>query len=155
MFHKLMHHPFMDRLRTPRVADAAKLIMRVAVGAVFMRHGYMKLGNLAGVAGFFGTLGIPMPGFFAPFIGGLEFFGGALLILGLGTRLLGLLFAADMTVAIAAAFGWKLAKAELETMLFAASIGLFFSDAGVYSLDAWMMKKSRKEHEAALPAVKP
>lgn len=156
MLHKLMHHPFMDRLRKPANADAAKLILRLAVGAVFIDHGKSKLfGGLAMTTGFFDKIGIPMPGFCAPFIGGLEFFGGILLLLGLGTRLLGLLLAADMLVAVAAAKKWALSKSELELLLGAASLSLFFFDAGAYSLDAWLMKRSRKAHEASLPAPKP
>lgn len=152
MFHKLMHHPFMDRLRSPRCADVAKLILRLAIGAIFMNHGHAKLfGGLGMTSGYFEQIGIPMAGFFAVFIGCLEFFGGLLLMLGLGTRLFGALFACDMLVAIGAAFSWRLDKSGLELMLGAASLSLFFSDAGAYSLDAWLMKKSRKEHEAALP----
>lgn len=156
MFHKLMHHPFMDRLRQPCYADKAKLLLRVAAGSVFIRHGAMKLfGGLAMTAGFFSKIGIPAPGLMAPCIGALECFGGMLLVIGLGTRLLGLLFAADMLTAIGAAFGWNFNKAELETMLLATSVSLLLSDAGAYSLDAWLMKRSKKEHEASLPTMKP
>ncbi len=48
---------------------------------------------------FFSSLGLPLPGFTAAFVSGLEFVGGILLIVGLGTRLLGLLLAVDMIVA--------------------------------------------------------
>jgi len=151
-----MHHPFMDRLRKPFFADLAKLVLRVAVGAIFISHGKSKLfGGLAMTTGFFDKIGIPMPGFCAPFIGGLEFFGGILLILGLGTRLLGLLLAADMLVAVAVAKKGVLAKSELEALLGAVSLSLLFSDAGAYSLDAWLLKRSRKAHEASLPVAKP
>jgi putative oxidoreductase len=155
MFHKLMHHPLMACLRKPCNADVAKLVLRVAVGAIFVFHGKMKLfGGLAMTTGFFDKIGVPMPGLMAPFIGGVEFFGGILLILGLAVRPVALLHAATMVVAILAAKGlssW--AKIEFEVVLLAASLNLFFSGAGAYSLDALLMKKSASEHEAAMPTV--
>jgi putative oxidoreductase len=54
---------------------------------------------IAKITGFFMSLNIPFPGFNAHFISGLEFFGGLLLILGLASRLTGLLLAANMLVA--------------------------------------------------------
>lgn len=156
MLHKLLHHPILDRLRKPCYQDAAKLILRLVVGAIFINHGHAKLfGGLGMTSGYFEHIGIPMAGFFAVFIGCLEFFGGILLVLGLGTRLFGLMFAADMLVAIGAAFSWRLDKSGLELMLGATSLSLFLSDAGAYSLDAWLMKRFKKEHEAVLPMVKP
>ena len=58
-----------------------------------------KLHNLPHVVGFFTSLGIPAPALNAYFVSGLEFFGGILLALGLGSRLLALMFTADMLVA--------------------------------------------------------
>ncbi len=45
------------------------------------------------------SLGIPLPGFNAAFVSGLEFVGGILLIAGLATRFTGLMLAVDMLVA--------------------------------------------------------
>ncbi len=104
--------------------------------------------------GFFGKIGVPMPELLAPFIAGLEFFGGLLLILGLAVRPIALLHAATMVVAILAAKGlssW--AKIEFEVVLLAASLNLFFSGAGAWSLDGLLMKKCESEHEAAVPVV--
>ncbi len=155
MFHKLMHHPLMTQLRKPCSTDMAKLVLRVAVGAIFVYHGKMKLfGGLAMTTGFFDKIGVPMPGLMAPFIGGLEFFGGILLILGLGVRPIALLHAATMLVAIFCAKGtssW--AKIELEVLLLASSASLFLSGAGAYAIDAWLMKKGANEHEASMPAA--
>lgn len=149
-----MHHPFMDKLRKPCWTDAGKLLLRLAIGAVFVNHGSMKFKAGALMIGaFFGRVGIPMPGLTAPFIMALEFVGGLMLMAGLGTRVLGVLFFLDMAVAIGAVFGWHAGKAELETLLGLASLALFCMDGGAYSLDAWLMKRSRKAHESALPVA--
>ncbi len=155
MFHALMHHPFMERLRKPCYGDAAKLIPRLTVGGIFARYGYMKFTmGIGGVAGYFGKLGIPAPGVLAPFVAGLELFGGILLMLGFATRLIGFLLSATMLVAIGTAFGWKFSKAELELLLGVVALSLSLSDGGAYSLDAWLLARSRKAHASALPAVK-
>lgn len=150
--HKLMHNPVMAYLRKPCHLDWARLILRLGVASAFVFHGKMKIfGGLAMTTGFFDKIGIPAPAFFAHAIGALEFFGGILLILGLATRLFGLLFAADMLVALLAAIGVTWGKGELEILLMASSLSLMFTGAGAYSLDAWLVKKSAKEHDAAMP----
>lgn len=152
MLHKLMHNPVMAYLRKPENTDCAKLLMRLAVGAIFISHGLMKFkAGMPMITDFFGGLGIPMPGVMAPFISSLELVGGILLVLGLGARLFGALFAATMLTAIATAFKWKFAHAELESLLLASSLALVFMGAGKYSLDALCMKKGAGEHAAALP----
>lgn len=154
--HKLMHNPAMAYLRKPMHADCAKLLLRLAVGAIFINHGVMKFkAGMPAITGFFEGLGIPMPGLMAPFISSLETFGGILLVLGLGTRLFGALFAATMLTAIATAFRWKFANAELESLLLAASLALTFLGAGKYSLDAMCLKKGAGEHDAAMPMTAP
>ena len=155
LLHKLMHNPVMAYLRKPMHADCAKLILRLAVGAVFMFHGWAKLQGLDVTAMFFGKIGIPMPQLMAPFVAGVEFFGGALMILGLGARLMAFLLACVMVVAVAQAKGFAWGKSELELSLLAMNLSLLLSGAGAYSLDAKMMKKGMGEHDAALPMPKP
>lgn len=154
MLHKLMHHPLAASLRQPKYRECAVFILRLALGAIFMYHGYGKLTGLAGVTGFFGKIGIPMPGLMAPFIAGLEFFGGALIILGLAVRPVALLLAGTMLVAILKAKGLVWAKIEFEVALLAMSLSLFLSGAGACSLDARCMKQGAKEHEGAMPIPK-
>jgi len=73
--------------------------VRVMTGLLFAVHGYQKFaGGIGGVVGFFAKISIPLPGLMAPFIATLELVGGILLILGLATRVLGCLFAAEMLV---------------------------------------------------------
>jgi putative oxidoreductase len=75
------------------------LAVRLYWGWQMMQTGWGKLHSLAKVTEFFTSLGIPLPGLNAPFIAGLEFVGGILIMLGLGSRLLALLLTCDMIVA--------------------------------------------------------
>src|SRR5277367_3789581 len=75
------------------------LAVRLDWGLQFAQTGWGKMHNMAKIVDFFTSLNIPFPSTSAHFVAGLEFFGGILLILGLGTRLVGLLLAANMLVA--------------------------------------------------------
>ena len=55
-----------------------------------MQTGWGKLSDIHKVIGFFTDLGIPAPTLNAYFVASLEFGGGLLLILGLGSRLVAL-----------------------------------------------------------------
>jgi putative oxidoreductase len=77
----------------------AVLLMRVALGVIFITHGYSKLAKPAlGMQALFVQHGLP--GYFVYVSGILEVFGGGLLLLGLFARVAGLLLAIEMTVAI-------------------------------------------------------
>src|SRR5262245_950789 len=82
---------------------AGALIMRVVVGYTFMLSGWGKLNNLALVTENFVGWGIPFPKILTPFVSGVEFFGGTMLILGLFTRIPAAMLAVVMIVAIRAA----------------------------------------------------
>src|SRR3984885_6326663 len=98
------------------------LIVRLYWGWQFMQTGWGKLGDLGKVINYFTSLGIPAPAFNAYFISGLEFAGGILLAIGLGSRLIAFLLAADMAVAYY--------LADHEALL------SFFSDPGKFSAAA-------------------
>jgi putative oxidoreductase len=75
------------------------LIVRLYWGWQFMQTGWGKLGDLGKVTNYFASLGIPAPAVSAYFISALEFAGGVLLVIGLGSRLISFLMAVDMAVA--------------------------------------------------------
>ena len=75
------------------------LAIRLYWGFLFAQTGWGKLHNLERVTGYFTSLGIPFPHANAIFIACLEFAGGILLIIGLGSRLTALLLTGDMVVA--------------------------------------------------------
>ena len=146
-----------------KVADALQspflLLVRLYWGWQFMQTGWGKLNNLPKVTEFFTTLGIPMPGITAHFIAGLEFAGGILLILGLGSRLIALLLTVNMLVAYITAdrealFSVisnpdKFYAAAPYTFLFASLIVLIFGP-GRLALDelfaGWRKTNSFKVH---------
>lgn len=75
------------------------LFVRLYWGWQFMETGWGKLGDLGKVTNYFTSLGIPAPALNAYFISGLEFGGGILLAIGIGSRAIAFLLAADMAVA--------------------------------------------------------
>lgn len=91
------------------------LFARLVVGWVFMWTGWAKLNNLPRMIENFTEWGIPFPTVMTPFVSGVEFFGGLLLLLGLFTRIAATPLVIVMIVAIVAA---KLGQIDsLETLL--------------------------------------
>lgn len=114
------------------------LITRVAVGIVFLMHGWMKIHNVGMVEGMF--VGFGLPAATGAFIAWLEVIGGAAMILGVLTRLFGLLFAIEMLVAVflTGGVGTGYQRHELEIFLMLVSLGIALSGSGRYSL--WAME---------------
>jgi putative oxidoreductase len=75
------------------------LAVRLYWGWQFMQTGWGKLTNIEKIVHYFTGLGIPAPALNAYFVSGLEFGGGLLLMLGLGSRLIALPLVIDMIVA--------------------------------------------------------
>ncbi|HLU21693.1 DoxX family protein [Lederbergia graminis] len=116
--------------------EIAKVILRVVIGFTFFLHGLDKFqSGISNIADYFASLGLP--GFFAYGVATIELVGGIGLILGLGTRILGLLFTAIMLGAI---FTAKLSLGflngyELDVALLAISVYFILADKSVLSLD--------------------
>jgi len=82
-------------------APASVVLIRLMVGGVFFVEGVLKFlypGELG--AGRFAKIGIPMPDVLGPFVGGVEIICGALLVLGLLTRLASIPLLINISVAI-------------------------------------------------------
>jgi len=118
--------------------DLASLILRLAVGSLFMVHGYPKLGSQRKTgAEFMKSTG--MPANMIVFAGVAEFFGGLALILGLLTPIVALLSALWMLSTTWFASS-KLEKKyvggyELDITLLLAALGIAALGAGAFSLD--------------------
>src|SRR5436309_15706185 len=129
---------------------AGPLLMRLTVGYVFMLTGWGKLNNLPQMIQNFTEWGIPFPKILTPFVSGVEFFGGILLILGLFTRIPAAMLAVVMLVAIKSA-KWENVD-SLETLLgfeeatyFAAFLWLAVAGPGAVSLDRLLLRSTGEE----------
>ncbi|MEO8033576.1 MAG: DoxX family protein [Acidobacteriota bacterium] len=149
--------------------DLASLVLRVAVGLVFLPHGYTKVFSAGGA----GAFAADMPGYGIPAILGYvaaysELVCGILLIVGLLTRVDALLLACVMFVAAAVVQGPDalhdtqpgairlfvlLRGIELPLTLLAANIALLLLGPGRYSLDAAAWQWLQKRKAAAEPAA--
>ncbi|MEJ5943915.1 DoxX family protein [Pseudokineococcus basanitobsidens] len=124
------------------VRDLALLLTRLLVGVVLVAHGWDKLVDqgVSGTAGFFGSLGVPVPEVVAVAVGVLELGGGALLVLGAATTVVCALVVVDM----AGAF-WLVHRSngvfvdgggwELVAVVAAAALALLGAGPGRASLD--------------------
>jgi uncharacterized membrane protein YphA (DoxX/SURF4 family) len=83
-------------------APAATLLIRLAVGGIFLSEGIQKFLFPAELGvGRFIKIGLPAPALLAPFVGVVEIGCGLLILLGLATRLAAVPLIIDMLVAIA------------------------------------------------------
>lgn len=82
--------------------DLALLLARIALGSVFVAHGWQKHHQLGvgGVEAFFSSQNVPLARVAAYFATYVELLGGLLLVLGALTALVGLLLFADMLGAL-------------------------------------------------------
>jgi putative oxidoreductase len=133
---------------------AGPLIMRIIVGYTFMLSGWGKLTHLEQVTENFVGWGIPFPNILTPFVSGVEFFGGAMLILGLFTRIPAAMLAVVMVVAIKAA-KWGDVD-SLETLLgfeeatyFAGFMWLAIAGPGAASLDRLLVNATEHREKSA------
>jgi putative oxidoreductase len=134
-------------------AWAGPLIMRLIVGYVFMLTGWGKLNNLPQMIQNFTEWGIPFPTILTPFVSAVECFGGAMLILGLFTRIPATMLAVVMVVAIKSA-KWGDVD-SLDTLLgfeeatyFAAFLWLAITGPGAASLDRLLVNATGHARES-------
>lgn len=133
------------RTTSPSI-DRGLLVLRVALGLVFLMHGGQKLfvyGH-AGVTAAMAQIGLPFPAVNAVLITATEFGGGLALLLGLLTRPAAALIAFSMAVAIASVHlksgFFAPAGFEYPLTLLLASVMLILTGAGGYSLDARLFR---------------
>ena len=84
-----------------RLQPLGLLVLRIALGAIMIAHGYPKVfhgGFGHGTAAMVSNMG--MPAFLGYFVAYLEFIGGMMIMAGVFTRVLGVLFTGEMLVAI-------------------------------------------------------
>ena len=146
--------------RPDRRIDAGLALLRTAVGTVFVAHGAQKLFTfgLAGVAGAFGQMGVPLAGIAGPAVAFVEFFGGLALIAGLLTRLAGVGLSAVMLGALLLVHlpaGFFLPNGyEFVGTLLAAAAALSLTGPGAFSVDA-LIARRRGEPARVVEAREP
>ena len=129
------------------------LFVRLYWGWEFMEDGWGKLHNLPKVTEYFTSLGLPAPGQTALFVSIIELVGGILLVLGLFSRLTGLVLTVNMLVAyvtgdrdaLLSIFSDpdKFSNAAPYMFLFASLLILIFGP-GKISLDTLLERYARK-----------
>jgi putative oxidoreductase len=130
-----------------KLKPLALLLLRVGLGVIFISHGYPKLfTQLQHTTEAFTNMGFPA--YFAYIAGVLEFFGGILLIVGLFTRVTGLLLAIEMGVAVVKVHGMlanpmAVHNYEFPLSLMVGSFALAGAGAGLISLDHAIFAKQR------------
>jgi putative oxidoreductase len=131
-----------------RLKPLGLLVLRLGVAAIFLSTGYDKLFGAPGKwLAWFPKQGFPS--YFAYIAGSLELFGGFLLVLGLLTRITGLLLAIQMAIAV-----WKVSLPHsgiynveaygLPLMLGVACFALFTVGAGMLSVDGATFERTGK-----------
>ncbi len=135
--------PTLDRW-AGRLAPYTSLVLRIAVGWIFLRHGIVKAGmGVAGVAGFFHGLGIPLPHVAAVVVIVVETVGAACVVAGVLTRFWAACMVVDMIVAILVAILPTGRAFELEGLLLAAALALVGLGDGPLSVARLGRKGSR------------
>ena len=114
------------------------LILRIALGVIFVAHGWPKLRNLKTTAKNFDGMGFKPGALFGTITALLEFFGGIALVIGFLTAAFAGLFVLEFAVILI----WKWARRlplvggwELDLLIFAAVLALFALGGGAFSLD--------------------
>ncbi|MEW6129428.1 MAG: DoxX family protein [Acidobacteriota bacterium] len=134
--------------------DWGLLILRFGVAAMLVTHhgwekfagavGFLFGGKEWGFIGFIGSLGFPLPTFFALCAAFAEFIGCLLLMVGLCTRYAAAFVALTMSVAVyfhlTTDSGFELAAIYLLVTLF-----FVLSGAGRFSLDEWLRHRLRPQ----------
>lgn len=141
-------------LRSSQWIDRGLLLMRIALGLVFVMHGGQKLfvfGH-AGVSSGMAALGLPLPGLSAALITAVELGGGLALLAGAFTRVSAFLIAGAMAVATVSAHltnGFFMPSGfEYTLTLMLASLAILMTGPGAYSVDSVLARRTQREAPA-------
>jgi putative oxidoreductase len=119
--------------------DLPSLILRLAIGTLFIVHGYPKLTAAQRAQGGAWMKSMGMPAAMIPFAGVVEFFGGLALILGILTPIVAALSALWMlsTTWLVTTKAKKkyVGGYEIDITLFLAALTLALLGSGIYSID--------------------
>jgi putative oxidoreductase len=136
-----------------KLKPLALLLLRAALGVIFIYHGYPKLfGHTRETMQSFTHMGFPS--YFAYIAGVVELFGGIMLIAGLFARIAGLLIAGEMAIAL-----WKVHDIisdplavhnyEFPLILAAGAFAIAILGAGAISFDQLLFREGRSSPRRA------
>lgn len=118
------------------------LLIRLALGIIFLVHGIAKLRGIDGTTMFFDAalpVGTSLAVVLAWVVALVETIGGAAMIFGIFTRVTGWLLAIIMVVAIVFVKSkMPFAAAELDIMLLASALGIAFAGPGMLALGRYI-----------------
>jgi putative oxidoreductase len=141
-------------LSTQRLDWLAPLVGRITLGVLFVSTGWGKVHNLAKVSAYFTELGIPFAGIQAPMVSFIELIGGALLVIGLASRIAALPLMGSMAVAILTAqrenvHGLPDLFGLVEWTYFALLLWVAISGPGKMSLDHVLFERSASQSKSS------
>ncbi len=131
----------------------AIIFIRLAVGLIFFTQGILKyIDPHMGVLRF-ARIGLPMPGFTAPFVGAFEIVCGLLVLAGLLTRIASLPLLIVILTAIATTkipelfradqgFWFMVSDARTDFAMTMCLLFLIGTGGGPWSVDAWLQRRS-------------
>jgi len=117
------------------------LLGRILLAVIFLLSGFGKLTAIAGTAGYFGSLGLPLPTVTAIVVGLIELLGGLAILVGFQTRTVAWVLAVfTIATGLVAHMNWADQMQMINFLKNLAITGGFLvlasSGAGAYSLDA-------------------
>ena len=122
------------------------MLLRLVLAAVFGAYGYAKwAGGMDHLEGLFMTVHIPLPSITAHAVATLEAGGAVLLLLGIGTRLVGILLAVEMVVAITTVV-WRqgfVGGYAFEVTLLTVALALAVAGGGAFSIPVIVRRLTR------------
>ena len=131
--------------------EVSTFILRIVLGISFFIHGLVKFqGGIENIVGWFDSIGLP--GFLAYAVATIELVGGIALILGLGTRIVSILFGLILIGAIVKvklAIGFlgtaEMAGYELDLAFLAIALFLVVNGSKHWSIDGFII--NRRENQ--------
>lgn len=131
--------------------EVGALILRIALGALFFAHGLVKFqGGIQNIVGWFDSIGLP--GFMAYGVATIELVGGLALILGIGTKLVSVLYGLLMIGAILKVKlsvgllgNGQMAGYELDLAFLAIAVYLAINGSKLFSLSQLIFHKDSKQ----------
>lgn len=124
-----------DKCCPPQMLGVGLLALRIAVGIIFIHHGWSKWQDIAGTAELFRGIHIPLALFMAYVVATVELVGGIMVLLGVYTKEASKFLAMTMIVALLTVhLKQPFAKAEFPLVLLGATLALSGTGAGKWRL---------------------